>query len=71
MKLRYYPETDTLYVEFREGPGVESEEVGPGMVMDYDEAGEALGLEIEEASRRVDLTTLQAFSLPEGGVPAS
>lgn len=70
MQLRYYSETDTLYVAFRDGVGVESEEVGPGVVMDFDAGGEAVGLEIEDASRRVDLTRLEAGSMPLGNVAA-
>ncbi|MFW6206790.1 MAG: DUF2283 domain-containing protein [Gemmatimonadota bacterium] len=71
MQLRYYSETDTLYVAFRDGVGMESEEVGPGVVMDFDAEGEAVGLEIEEASRRVDLSTIEADSVPLEDVPAS
>lgn len=65
MQLRYYPETDTLYISFREEAGVDSEEVSPGLVVDFDADGGAVGIEIEDASRKVDLTSYQAFSLPK------
>lgn len=71
MKLRYYSDTDTLYVAFRDVVGVESEEVAAGVVMDFDAEGEAVGLEIEDASRRVDLSTLEAGSVPLGEVPTT
>lgn len=71
MKLRYYPETDTLYIAFRDAASVESEEVSPGVVVDFDAEGDAVGVEVEDASRRVDLSSFQAFSLPEGKMPAT
>ena len=70
MQLRYYQDTDTLYIAFLEVTSVESDEVSPGVVVDFDGAGNAVGIEIEDASRRADLSSLQVFSLPEGKVPA-
>jgi uncharacterized protein YuzE len=64
MQLRHYPETDTLYVAFREAVSVESEEVSPGVVADFDEDGRVIGFEVEDASNQMDLSSLQAFSLP-------
>ena len=40
MKLHYYPETDSLYVEFKAGPGVETREVSDGLNVDLDAAGD-------------------------------
>ena len=42
MKLHYYPETDSLYIELRAGPGVETREVAPGLNADLDEAAKWL-----------------------------
>lgn len=70
MQLRYYPETDTLYISLREEASVDSEEVTPGVVVDFDADRSAVGIEIEDASRRVDLSSFQAFSLPDTRVPA-
>ena len=39
MKLHYYPETDSLYIEFREEPGVETREVSDGVNVDIDARG--------------------------------
>ena len=64
MKLHYYPETDSLYVEFRSGPGVETREVSDGLNVDLDAAGGVVGFDIDQASRRVDLSTLEAEALP-------
>ena len=65
MQLRYYPDTDILYIAFLEVTSVESDEVSPGVVVDFDGAGNAVGIEIEDASRRADLSSLQGFSLPK------
>jgi len=47
MKFRYYPETDTLYIETKDVPSVESEEILEGIVLDYDKDGNIVGIEIE------------------------
>jgi YD repeat-containing protein len=54
MKVAYDPRTDTLTVILREGVTVaESDEDKPGVILDYDEAGNLVSLEILDASRRV------------------
>ena len=64
MKLHYYPETDNLYVEFKPEPGAETIEVTRGLNVDLDAAGEVVGFDIDHASRRMDLGTLEATALP-------
>ena len=55
MKISYYSETDTFYIELKEVPSVESEELAEGIVVDYDENGEIIGIEIERASERKEV----------------
>lgn len=64
MRLRYYPETDSLYVEFKDGPGVETREVTDGLNVDLDAGGEVVGFDIDHASKRLDLSTLETEALP-------
>ena len=64
MKLHYYADTDSLYVEFRDGPGTETREVSDGLNVDLDAAGNVVGFDIDHASRRLDLTTLEVEALP-------
>ena len=54
MKLHYYPETDSLYIEFREEPGVETREVSDGVNVDIDARGNLVGFDIDRAQRRPD-----------------
>ena len=54
MKVTYDSRTDTLSVLLQEGqPIAESDEDKPGIILDYDEAGNLVSLEILNASRRV------------------
>jgi uncharacterized protein YuzE len=64
MKLHYYPETDSLYIELRALPGVEAKEVASGVVIDLDANGDVVGFDIDRASRRFDLSTLETVALP-------
>ncbi len=64
MKFEYFPETDTLYIQLREGNGADAQEVAPDIVFDYDQSGEVIGIEIEHASKRTDLMNVQFSSLP-------
>jgi len=63
MKLSYYPETDSLYIELKSTPGVETREIADGLVADLDAEGGVVGLDIEHASR-LDLSTLETTALP-------
>jgi uncharacterized protein YuzE len=64
VKLHYHPETDSLYINLSERPSVDSDEVAPGVILDFDEHGQLVGIEIDHASRTLDLTTFEAESLP-------
>lgn len=66
MKLFYDPETDSLYIDLVGRTSVESEEVAPGIVMDYDADGNAVGIDVEHASKILDLTTIETHCLPVG-----
>ncbi len=64
MKLNYYPDTDSLYVEFKAGPGKETREVAEGINVDLDANGDVVGFDIDRASIRLDLSTLETSALP-------
>jgi uncharacterized protein YuzE len=53
VKLRYDPEADALYVRFADAPVTESEEVRPGLVLDFDADGRIVAVEILDASTQL------------------
>ncbi len=67
MKVVYWKDTDTMYITFRDDvEGHESEEIAPGVVADFAEGGELVGIEVyDAASEKVDLSKLEV----EGPVP--
>lgn len=64
MKLNYYPETDSLYIDLSEQQSAESREVSEGIVLDCDAAGKLVGIDIDNASRKVRLEQLILSKLP-------
>jgi uncharacterized protein YuzE len=64
MKLNYFPDTDSLYIDFAQKPSVESREVSDGVVLDYDDKGNLVGIDIDHASRKLDLRELVTSHIP-------
>lgn len=52
MKLSIDKESDALYLRLDESPIIESEEVAPGFVLDYNEAEQVVGIEMLNLSMR-------------------
>lgn len=64
MKLNYHRDTDSLYIDLSEQTSVESREVSEGVVLDYDSEGNLVGIDIDNASRKVTLERLVVSQLP-------
>lgn len=64
MKVHYYPETDSLYIELHPGPGATTREIADGLNVDFDSSGGVGGFDIDNASRHLDTTALEADALP-------
>ena len=64
MKLNYHPETDSLYIDLSEKPSVESREISEGILLDYDVSGNLVGIDIDNASKKVQLKDLLLSRLP-------
>ena len=64
MKLNYYSDTDALYIDLYEQTSVESREISEGIVLDYDANGDLAGIDIDNASQKVDLHNLSESELP-------
>ena len=71
MKLHYYPETDSLYIELKTTPGSETREITSGLNVDIDEKGEVVGFDIDFASKRLDLARLETIALPVHTISAA
>ncbi|MBI3193042.1 MAG: DUF2283 domain-containing protein [Ignavibacteriae bacterium] len=68
MIFEYYAESDMLTIKLAEGFSSDSEEIAPGVVLDYDEYNHVIGVEIEDASKLIDLSRLELKSLPVSNV---
>ena len=64
MKLHYYPDTDSLYIDLADAPSVESQEVREGVVLDFDADGRLVGIDIDQASEHLSLGQLQITDFP-------
>lgn len=64
MKVRYYKDTDSLYIDLSENTSEESREVSEGIVLDYDVDGNLVGIDIDNASSKVALDRLSVSNLP-------
>jgi uncharacterized protein YuzE len=54
MKVTYDPQTDILRILFTQGRIEESDEDKPGIILDYDKEGNVVGIEVLDASRRIE-----------------
>lgn len=67
MKLKVDEQADALYLSLGEAPAAQSDEVAPGIIVDYDEQGRAVGIEFLHLSKRaapIDLRQLLFESVP-------
>ncbi|RIK75141.1 MAG: hypothetical protein DCC67_15705 [Planctomycetota bacterium] len=65
MRLEYFPDTDTLYIQLTDVRGADAQEVAEDVVLDFDDKGNVIGIEIEHASRRMNLRDLHVSALPQ------
>lgn len=64
MKLSYYFDTDSLYIDLSSKTSVESREVSDDVVLDYDADGNLVGIDIDKASQKLELNELILQELP-------
>ena len=64
MKLKYYPDTDSLYIDLSSKTSTESKEISSGVVLDYDDEGNLTGIDIDNASKKLDLKDLTLIHIP-------
>lgn len=63
MKVHYFDDTDTLYIEFRSGSIVETRDLDDDTVLDLDAEGRVCAITMEHASQRTDLPDLKVEGL--------
>lgn len=64
MKINYYKETDSLYIDLSNRASVDSREVSDGVVLDYDQAGNLVGIDIDQASLKLNIGEVILGHLP-------
>jgi len=64
MRIEYFPDTDSLYIDLAERPGADTREIGEGIVLDIDAEGHPVGIDIDQASKHLDLRRLNLESIP-------
>ncbi|MFQ5930635.1 MAG: DUF2283 domain-containing protein [Acidobacteriota bacterium] len=57
MKIKYFQDTDTLYIEFRHAEVVETKDLDEDTLLDLDQAGHICGITIEHARDRTEIPT--------------
>lgn len=64
MKLNYYADSDSLYIDLAERPGATSQEISEGVILDYDLQGHLVGIDIDNASSDIQMGRLVVSHLP-------
>ena len=64
MRMNYYPETDSLYIDLSSKPSVDSREVSEGIVLDYGADGNLVGIDIDQASSKLEIKEIILSNLP-------
>lgn len=63
MKIRYFPETDTLAIELTSKPVVVTDAITDDLILDYDDEGKVVAITLDNYSHNVDVLDLQAFGV--------
>jgi uncharacterized protein YuzE len=64
MRIAYYPDTDSMYIDFSSKDSANSIEASPGVVLDYDADGNIVGIDIDNATKKLELSELVLSKIP-------
>ncbi len=64
MKINYYSDTDSLYIDLSSRDSVETREISAGVNLDYDKNGEVVGIDIDNATQKLDMKELFLNHVP-------
>lgn len=68
MKFNYDKDTDSLYIDFIDKPGVDSFEISPDFIVDVDEDGNVLGIEVLDVKNKIDLEQIVFNHIPNTNI---
>ncbi len=71
MKLQYFSDTDTLYINLSDAKPVNTDAITDNLIVDFDAEEQVIGITIEQASKVTDLAAIEAIDLPKTVAPAS
>lgn len=71
MKLTYFPETDTFYIDLADRPSTESEVVNDNLIIDLDSEGRPVGITVEHYSQTVTTPTIEVNLPGEPSLPVT
>lgn len=71
MKISYDKATDSLYIHLADRASVDSDEVKDGVVLDFDANGALVGIDVQHASQRADLSKLSLSKMSFGELQAA
>ena len=71
MRIKYYKDTDSLYIDLTDKTSKESMEIAPGIVVDFDEDNNIVGIDIDKASSILNLSEIEVLDLPSRKVVVS
>ena len=71
MRISYDKATDSLYIYQADRASVDSDEVKDGVVLDFDANGALVGIDVQHASQRADLSNLSLSKMPFGELLAA
>lgn len=64
MRINYYPDTGSLYIDLSHKPSVDSRGISSGVVLDYDIDGNLAGIDIDGASKKMEINEITLGRLP-------
>ncbi len=64
MKIQYFPATDTLSIELSDSPAADTRLITDNITLDLDAQGQPVALDIDQASKYINLTTLDLSKIP-------
>lgn len=71
MKLRYFPDTDTLYINLSDIKPANTDAITDNLIVDFDVNEQVVGITLEHASQTIDLSSVETINLPETVIHAS